>query len=55
MDRPGYVTRCPVCWCVLVATDEYPRDKSGKRLFDTTRRPYDPDWVIADHIQHTHK
>lgn len=55
MDRPGYITRCPVCFAVVVVPDgpqfvEDPHDKRKKvRNWKT-----EPDAVIAAHIRGRH-
>lgn len=44
MKRPGYITRCWICFCRIVVPDG--ADEAWKS---------DPDAVIAEHIRRKHK
>ena len=48
MPPIGYVTRCYICAARLTTVDAWNSDPKSEA------RPYDPDWVIAEHIRRTH-
>jgi len=55
MDRPGYVTRCPICYDEIIVIDTYQGSSRHPKTKAWITRWFDPDWVISRHIETTHK
>lgn len=59
MPPIGYRTRCPICGVPLVTIDAYGDynvfvKRDGKTVRKTEDRPFDPDWVIGQHVRKNH-
>jgi hypothetical protein len=56
MDRPAYITRCPLCFEVLIVPDDYQTKAAIIRVEGKERQPRmsNPDEAIERHIHRSH-
>lgn len=55
MERPGYVTHCPICFDRIETVDTYEGSRKDPKTKVWITRWFDPDWVIQNHINTNHK